>query len=50
MPNTASAAAPRSPRAPGDTAPDFMLRAPASVIPMADDFFDGLIRQVDGER
>jgi hypothetical protein len=50
MSNMASAAAPRPPRAPGDTAPDFMLRAPASVTTMADDFFDGLIRPVDGER
>ena len=49
-PDPASAAAPRLPRAPGDTAPDFMLRAPAIVTPVADDFFDGLIRQVDGER
>ena len=45
-----SAAAPRPPRAPGDTAPDFMLRAPASVTTLADDFFDGLIRPGDGER
>jgi hypothetical protein len=35
---------------PGDTAPDFLLRAPTSVAPAADDFFDGLIRQVERDR
>jgi hypothetical protein len=37
-------------RTPGDTVPDFLLRAPTSVIPVADDFFDDLIRQVEGDR
>ncbi len=49
-PDPASAVALPLRRSPGDTAPDFLLRAPTSVTPMADDFFDGLIRQVDGER
>jgi hypothetical protein len=34
----------------GETAPDFLLRTPKSVIPIADDFFDGLIRRVEGKR
>jgi hypothetical protein len=34
----------------GDTAPDFLLRTPSSVTPVADDFFDGLIRQVESDR
>jgi hypothetical protein len=33
-----------------DTAPDFLLRTPASVAPVVDDFFDGLIRRVEGDR
>jgi len=37
-------------RQPGDTAPDFLLRTPPSVAPVADDFFDGLIRRVEGDR
>jgi hypothetical protein len=37
-------------RQPGDTAPDFLLRTPTSVDPIADDFFDGLIRRVEGDR
>jgi hypothetical protein len=36
-------------RQPGDTAPDFMLRPPASQ-PAVDDFFDGLIRRVEDHR
>jgi hypothetical protein len=35
---------------PGETAPDSLLQAPASVTLAADDFFDGLIRQVEGDR
>lgn len=34
----------------GDTAPDFLLRTPSGVLPVADDFFDGLIRRVEGDR
>jgi hypothetical protein len=30
-------------------APDY-LRTPSSVAPVADDFFDGLIRRVEGDR
>ena len=37
-------------RKPGETAPDFLLRTPTSVTPVADDFFDGLIRRVEGDR
>jgi hypothetical protein len=37
-------------RLPGDTAPDFLLRAPTSVTPKADDFFDGLVQQVERDR
>jgi hypothetical protein len=33
----------------GDTAPDFLLRTPRTT-PVADDFFDGLIRRVEGDR
>jgi hypothetical protein len=35
---------------PGETAPDSLLEAPASVRLAADDFFDGLIRQLEGDR
>jgi hypothetical protein len=34
----------------GDTAPGFLLRTPTSVTPVADDFFDGLVRSVEGDR
>jgi hypothetical protein len=34
----------------GETAPDFLLRTPTSVAPIVDDFFDGLIRRVEGDR
>lgn len=34
----------------GDTAPEFLLRTPTRVTPVADDFFDGLIRRVEGDR
>lgn len=33
----------------GATAPDHLLRAPTSVASVADDFFDGLIRRVEGD-
>ena len=42
--------APPRRRKPGDTAPDFLLRTPTSVTRVADDFFDGLIRRVEGDR
>jgi hypothetical protein len=42
--------APPSRRKPGETAPDFLLRTPTSVAPVADDFFDGLIRRVERDR
>jgi len=42
--------APPSRRKPGETAPDFLLRTPTSVAPVADDFFDGLTRRVEGDR
>ncbi len=32
------------------SAPDDLLRTPTSVAPVADDFFDGLIRRVEGDR
>ena len=31
-------------------APDDLLRTPTSVTPVADDFFAGLIRRVEGDR
>lgn len=34
----------------GETAPDFLLRTPTSVIPVADDFFQDLTRRVDADR
>ena len=37
-------------RRPGETAPDSLLQAPASVSLAADDFFDRLIREVEGDR
>jgi hypothetical protein len=37
-------------RQPGDTAPDFLLRTPASATLVADDFFDGLIRRIESDR
>lgn len=42
--------APPRRRQPGDTAPGFLLRTPTSVTRVADDFFDGLIRRVEGDR
>lgn len=33
-----------------DTAPDFLLLPPPSVTPVADAFFEGLIRRVEGHR
>jgi hypothetical protein len=49
VPEAVSPAPPRR-RQPGDTAPDFLLRAPTSVSPKADDFFDGLVQQVERDR
>jgi hypothetical protein len=37
-------------RKPGETAPGFLLRTPTSIAPVADDFFDDLIRRVEGDR
>ncbi len=34
----------------GETAPGSLLRTPPSVTSVADDFFDGLIRRVEGDR
>ena len=34
----------------GDTAPDFLMRAPPSVSSTADAFFDGLVRRVESDR
>jgi hypothetical protein len=42
--------APPRRRQPGETAPDFLLRTPTNVAPVADDFFDGIIRRVEGDR
>jgi len=42
--------APPRRRQPGDTAPGFLLRTPTSVTRVADDFFDDLIRRVEGDR
>jgi hypothetical protein len=33
-----------------NTAPDFLLRAPTNTTVLADDFFDGLIARVEGDR
>ncbi len=49
QPSEAFPARPRR-RKPGETAPDFLLQAPTGVAPVADDFFDSLIRQVEGDR
>jgi hypothetical protein len=34
----------------GESAPDFLLRTPTGATRIADDFFDGLIRRVEGDR
>jgi hypothetical protein len=49
LPVAASAAPARPPRR-GETAPDHLLQAPPGVAPVADDFFDALIRRVEGDR
>jgi hypothetical protein len=33
-----------------NTAPDFLLESPTNVTVLADDFFNGLIAQVEGDR
>lgn len=38
------------PRQPGETPPDPLLRTPSSVAPVADDFFDSLVRRVESDR
>jgi hypothetical protein len=40
----------RTRRQPGETAPESLLRAPAAAATVADDFFDGLVRRVEGDR
>ena len=35
---------------PGETAPEFLLRTPTSVAPVADDFFEDLARRVEADR
>jgi hypothetical protein len=35
---------------PGETAPDSLLQVPPSVMSAADDFFDGFVRRVEGNR
>lgn len=40
----------RNRRRAGSSTPDDLLRTPTSVAPVADDFFDGLIRRVEGDR
>jgi hypothetical protein len=47
-PEPASAAPQR--RQPGGTAPGSLLRTPSSVAPVADEFFDSLIRRVESDR
>jgi len=37
-------------RQPGETAPESLLRAPAAAASVVDDFFDGLVRRVEGDR
>lgn len=37
-------------RQPGETAPDFLLRPPTNVAPVADEFFDGLVERIEGHR
>jgi hypothetical protein len=40
----------RNRRKAGETAPDHLLRSPTRGTPVVDDFFDGLIRRVEGDR
>jgi hypothetical protein len=40
----------RPPAQAGERAPDSLLRTPTSVTTISDDFFDGLIRRVEGDR
>jgi hypothetical protein len=47
-PEPASAAPYR--RQPGETAPGYLLRTPSNVTPVADEFFDSLIRRVESDR
>ena len=37
-------------RQPGETAPDSLMQTSSNVTLVADDFFDGLIRRVEGDR
>jgi hypothetical protein len=49
-PTAAEGPSPRHRRQAGETAPDYLLRAPTGGTAVADDFFDGLIRRVEGDR
>ena len=40
----------QEPKQAGSSAPDHLLRTPTGVTRVADDFFDGLIRRVEGDR
>ncbi len=40
----------RSRRRPGDTAPESLLRTPPGAAAVANDFFDALVRRVEGDR
>lgn len=49
-PTTAERLAPWRRQQAADTVPDFLLQTPTRVTPVADDFFEGLIRRVEGDR
>lgn len=49
-PTPADNAGTRTRRQPGETAPESLLRAPSGAVSVADDFFDGLVRRVEGDR
>ncbi len=49
-PAVAERSARRNRRRAGETAPDHLLRSPTGGTPVVDDFFDGLIRRVMGDR
>jgi hypothetical protein len=50
VPSPPEGIAGRRRRRPGETAPESLLRTPDSAASVADDFFDGLIRRVEGDR
>lgn len=47
---TNDSAEPSGRRSAGDTAPEALLRTPSRVTPVADEFFDGLTKRVEGDR